>query len=93
MSMFNIRVFELTPHQVERTRTAYVQDTRDGQVYFVAGVDSVIEAAHRWMLANYSFDYDIMQTTDSDDMPQGGGCTACQRANARFQVYLDCGDD
>lgn len=89
--IFNVRGFELTPRQLERTRGAYVQDTRDMSVYYVANVDTLSDAVHAWMSANYAFDYDVTQIIDVD-MPHGG-CYSCQRRSAMFQVYLDTGDE
>lgn len=89
--IFNVRGFELTPRQLERTRGAYVQDTRDMAVYYVANVETLSDAVHAWMRANYSCDYDVTQIIDPE-MPYGG-CTSCQLHRAMFQVYLDCGDN
>lgn len=90
-NIFNVRAFELTPRQLERTRGAYVQDTRDMAVYYVANVDTLCDAVHAWMSANYAFDYDVTQIIDPE-MPHGG-CYSCQRHSAMFQVYLDTGDE
>lgn len=89
--IFNVRGFELTPRQLERTRGAYVQDTRDMAVYYVANVETLSDAVHAWMRANYLCDYDVTQIIDPE-MPHGG-CCSCQRRSAMFQVYLDCGDN
>lgn len=88
--IFNIRGFELTPRQFERTRGAYVQDTRDMAVYYVANVDTLSDAVHAWMKANYACDYYFTQIIDPE-MPHGG-CYSCQRRSAMFQVCLDMGD-
>lgn len=90
-NIFNVRGFELTPRQLERTRCAYVQDTRDMAVYYVANVDTLSDAVHAWMRANYSCDYYFTQIIDSE-MPHGG-CYSCQRRSAMFQVCLDMGDE
>lgn len=89
--IFNIRGFELTPRQLERTRSAYVQDTRDMAVYYVANVDTLSDAVHAWMRANYMCDYYFTQIIDPE-MPHGG-CYSCQRRSAMFQVCLDMGDE
>lgn len=89
--IFNVRGFELTPRQLERTRSAYVQDTRDMAVYYVARVETLSDAVHAWMAANYSFDYDVTQIIDPE-RPHDG-CASCQRCSALFQVYLDTGDE
>ena len=89
--IFNVRAFELTPRQLERTRSAYVQDTRDMAVYYVANVDTLSDAAHAWMRANYACDYYFTQIIDPE-MPHGG-CYSCQRRSAMFQVCLDMGDE
>ena len=89
--IFNVRGFELTPRQLERTRCAYVQDTRDMAVYYVANVDTLSDAVHAWMRANYACDYYFTQIIDPE-MPHGG-CYSCQRRSAMFQVCLDTGDE
>lgn len=89
--IFNVRGFELTPRQLERTKSAYVQDTRDMAVYYVANVETLSDAVHAWMRANYSCDYDVTQIIDPE-MSHGGRCS-CQRRSAMFQVYLDTGDE
>ena len=89
--IFNVRGFELTPRQLERTRCAYVQDTRDMAVYYVANVDTLSDAVHAWMRANYLCDYYFTQIIDPE-MPHGG-CYSCQRRSAMFQVCLDTGDE
>lgn len=89
--IFNVKGFELTPRQLERTRSAYVQDTRDMAVYYVANVETLTDAVHAWMRANYSCDYDVTQIIDPE--MSNGGCCSCQRRSALFQVYLDTGDE
>lgn len=90
-NIFNVRGFELIPRQLERTRGAYVQDTRDMAVYYVANVDTLSDAVHAWMKANYACDYYFTQIIDPK-MPYGG-CYSCQRRSAMFQVCLDMGDE
>jgi hypothetical protein len=89
--IFNVRGFELTPRQLERTRSAYVQDIRDMAVYYVANVETLSDAVHAWMRANYSCDYDVTQIIDPE--MSHGGCVSCQRRSAMFQVYLNTGDE
>ena len=88
---FNLRGFELTPRQLERTRSAYVQDTRDMAVYYVANVETLTDAVHAWMKANYPCDYYFTEIIDPE--MSNGGCCSCQRRSALFQVYLDTGDE
>lgn len=89
--IFNVKGFELAPRQLDRTRSAYVQDTRDMVVYYVANVESLSDAVHAWMRANYPCDYDVTEIIDSE--MSHGGCVSCQRRSALFQVYLDTGDE
>lgn len=89
--IFNVRGFELTPRQLERTRGAYVQDTRDMAVYYVANVETLTDAVHAWMRANYSCDYYFTEIIDPE--MSNGGCCSCQRRSALFQVSLDTGDE